>query len=79
MSSLGMTSPAMREIAAEFDLIGWNDTLHGCLPLALHRYQTVYCISVNSRSTGADWMKKLITKLFENLTLTVALPELFTS
>jgi hypothetical protein len=63
MSALGMTSPAMREIAAEFDLIGWNDTLHGRLPLALLRYQNVYCISVNSRSTGADWMKTLITKL----------------
>jgi hypothetical protein len=65
MSSLGMTSPAMKEIAAGFDLIGWEDTLHGRLPLALLRYQNVYCVSVNSRSTGADWMKILITKLLK--------------
>ena len=42
MMSLGMTSAAMIEIAEEFDMIGWDDTLHGRLPLALLRYQTSY-------------------------------------
>jgi hypothetical protein len=63
MLSLGMTSPTMIEIAKEFDKIGWTDTLHGRLPRALHRFQNVYCINVNSRSTGTDWMRALVGKL----------------
>ena len=63
MSSLGDMSPAMAEVATGFDSIGWVDVLHGRLPVALHRYQTAYCRSVNSRMTGTDWMKQFTTKL----------------
>ena len=63
MMSLGMTSAAMKEIAEEFDMIGWDDTLHGRLPLALLRYQTSYCCGVRSQTSGSSWMKTLVTKL----------------
>ena len=65
MKSLGMTSIAMLEIAEEFDTIGWDDSLHGRLPLALLRYQITYCSGVNSRISGPSWMKALITKLLQ--------------
>ena len=63
MASLGDMSPAMAEVAAGFDIIGWTDVLHGRLPCALHKYQRTYCISVNSRMTGTDWMKAFAEKL----------------
>jgi hypothetical protein len=65
MSSLGDMSPWMKEIAYEFDLIGWEDMLHGRLPKSLHTFQSAYCRVRNSRLTGTDWMKKFTAKLLE--------------
>ena len=63
MTSLGDMSPAIKEVATGFDTIGWVDVMHGRTPRALHRFQSTYCASVNSRMTGTDWMKTFVTKL----------------
>lgn len=63
MATLGDMSPAMAEVATAFDVIGWVDILHGRLPIALLRYQTAYCSSVNSRMTGKDWMRQFTSRL----------------
>ena len=63
MTALGITSQAIREIVEDFDIIGWDDTLHGRLPLALLWYQTAFCSAVNSRLSGTSRMKTLVTKL----------------
>ena len=54
MMSLGMTSQAMLKIAEEFDTIGWDNTLHGRLPLALLQYQRAYSLAVNCRRSGTS-------------------------
>jgi hypothetical protein len=63
MSSLGDMSPWMEEIAYDFDLIGWEDILHGRLPRSLHTHQIAHCRLRNIRLTGTDWMKKFTAKL----------------
>ena len=63
MAALGEMPPAMAEVAAGFDTIGWVDIMHGRLPLALLRYQTTYCRSVHSRMTGKDWMRQFTTRI----------------
>lgn len=65
MSSLGEMTAVIADVASDFDTIGWEDTMHGRLPRSLHRYQSMFCASVNSRMTGKSWMKKLVSKVLK--------------
>ncbi len=65
MSSLGNMTPSI--IALDVETIGWKDMLHSWLPSALHRYQSIFYSSVNSRMTGTSWMKTLVPKLLKIL------------
>jgi hypothetical protein len=65
MSSLGEMTPAIAEIALDCDMIGYVDIMHGRLPLSLIRFQKTFCVSVNSRTGGAAWLRKLVTKLLD--------------
>ncbi len=63
MRSLGSMSRAVSEVAEDIDMIGWTDLFHGRIPLSLTKFQQAYCASFNSRMTGTDWAKALVTKL----------------
>ncbi len=63
MEQLGSMSTSMSEIAKDIDTIGWVDILHGRLPRLLLCFQVSFCALTNSRMTGRDWFKRLISKL----------------
>ncbi len=63
MEQLGSMSTSMSEIARDIDKIGWVDNFHGRLPRSLLRFQVSFCALTNSRMTGRDWFKRLISKL----------------
>lgn len=65
MSSLGDMSPAVKTVASGIDSIGWDDLLHGRIPISLLTFQHSYCASLGNRMNGADWAKAFVIKLLD--------------
>ena len=64
MTELGDMSPGMAEVAHAFDAIGWVDTMHGRLPVALRRLQQQHYQMAGDGSAGG-WMTQLARRIID--------------
>ena len=65
MCGLGDMSPRMLVIARSFDALGWDEIMHGRLPLTLRSHQQHFCALMNHRHSGDDWIKQFTRRLLD--------------
>ncbi|KAL7437644.1 hypothetical protein ACHAXM_005735 [Skeletonema potamos] len=63
MSSLGIMSPDMEEIARSQDIIGWQNFTERKISHLILPTQQAYSVAITSKRSNASWVKLLIQRL----------------